>query len=134
MKTREDNPKDWFLLAEDRLRGADILYAAEGVTFLGVEALHEAVERYLKGFLVSRAGKIERTHDLSYLLDCAIKHDPAFREYSGLTESLADQFWAQHYPGGNLEGFGADYVELRRQTGELVALILKSVLPGAAGD
>jgi len=30
MKTREDNPKDWFLLAEDRPRGADILYAAGG--------------------------------------------------------------------------------------------------------
>jgi HEPN domain-containing protein len=74
-----------------------------GVTFLGVEALHEAVERYLKGFLVSRGWKIERTHDLSYLVDCAIQHDPIFREYAGLTESLADQFWAQHYPGGNLE-------------------------------
>jgi len=27
-----------------------------------------------------------------------------------------------------------DYVELRRQRSELVALILKSVLPGAAAD
>jgi len=38
------------------------------------------------------------------------------------------------FPDESLEGFGADYVELRRQTGELVALILKSALPGAAGD
>jgi HEPN domain-containing protein len=81
MKTREDNPQDWFMLAADRLRGADILYAAEGVTFLGVEALHEAVERYLKGFLVSRGWKIEHTHDLSYLIDRAIKHDETFRDY-----------------------------------------------------
>jgi len=42
------------MFAEDRLRGADILHRAEGVTYLGVEALHEAVERYLKGYLVSR--------------------------------------------------------------------------------
>jgi hypothetical protein len=47
MKTREDNPADWFLLAAERLRGADALYKLEGVTFLGIEALHEAVERYL---------------------------------------------------------------------------------------
>jgi len=123
MKTREDNPQDWFMLAADRLRGADILYAAEGVTFPGVEALHEAVKRYLKGFLVSRGWKIEHRHDLSYLIDRAIKHDETFRDYAGLAESLADQFWAQHYPGGNLEGFGADYGELRRQTGELAGHI-----------
>ena len=78
MKTREDNPKDWFMLAEDRLRGADILYAAEGVTYLGVEALHEAVERYLKGFLISRGWRIERTHELSYLVDCAVKFEERF--------------------------------------------------------
>jgi HEPN domain-containing protein len=127
MKTREDNPKDWFMLGEDRLRGADILYAAGGVTYLGVEALHEAVERYLKGFLVSRGWRIERTHDLSYLIDCAIGHDEAFKQYAGLAESLSDQFWAQHYPGGNLDGFGIGYDALRKQAGELVGLIVKSV-------
>jgi HEPN domain-containing protein len=112
MITREDNPDDWFTLARDRLRGADTLYRTDGVTFLGIEALHEAVERFLKGYLVARGWKTERTHNLSHLLDQAIPFDPAFKSYADLTESLTDQFWAQHYPGGDLEGFGSNYDEL----------------------
>ncbi len=83
MTTREDNPKDWFMLAEDRLRGADVLQRAEGVTYLGVEPLHEAVERYLKGYLVAQGWSIERTHNLAHLLDCAIDYDPAFKTNAG---------------------------------------------------
>ena len=82
--------------------------------------MHEAVERYLKGYLVAQGWSIERSHNLAHLLDCAIHYDPAFKTNAGLVESLTDQFWAQHCPGGDLEGFGADYEELRQQAGELV--------------
>lgn len=126
MTTREDNPYDWFTLAADRLRGADVLYQAGGVTYLGVEALHEAIERYLKGYLVARGWTIKRTHNLPHLLDQAILYDPAFKRYADLAESLTDQFWAQHYPGGDMEGFGANYAELRSQSGQLIELILKA--------
>lgn len=44
MKTREDNPHDWFFLAAERLRMADTLRKQEGITYTGVELLHEAVE------------------------------------------------------------------------------------------
>lgn len=127
MKTREDNPADWFLLAAERLRGADALYKLEGVTFLGVEALHEAVERYLKGYLVSKGWKLERIHDLSRLIECAANHDQVFEQYELLADTLTQQFWAQHYPGGDLEDVGSDYEVLRQQAGEMVALILASV-------
>ena len=98
MITREDNPRDWFALAKDRLQGADTLRHASGITYLGVEALHEAVERYLKGYLVGRGWVLERTHNLSHLLDQAVAFDPAFKCYAGLTESLTDQFWANTIP------------------------------------
>jgi HEPN domain-containing protein len=127
MTTREDNPDDWFLLAADRLRGADLLHAHGGVTYLGVEALHEAMERYLKGFLVARGQRIERTHNLGQLLTAAAAIDIRFRDFASLAEVLTQQFWAQHYPGGDLAGVGDDYPELRRQAGELVGLIEAAV-------
>ena len=134
MKTREDNPADWFLLAAERLRGADALYKLEGVTFLGVEALHEAVERYLEGYLISSGWKLERIHDLSRLLECAANYDQVFEQYALLADTLTQQFWAQHYPGGDLEDVGSDYDELRQQAGEMIDLILASVPPNKPAD
>lgn len=40
-QTSETDPGDWFAFAEERLRGADVLWNAEGLTALGIEALQD---------------------------------------------------------------------------------------------
>ena len=127
MKTDEANPQDWFLLACERLEAADVLYAESGSTYTGVEILQEAVERYLKGFLVAKGWRLRKVHDLTLLNDEAKKFEPQFTSFDDLCESLTEQFWAQHYPGGDLSTVGSDYETLRQQAGELVALIHASV-------
>ena len=52
--TSADDPDDWFLLARDKLAAADDVFAARGATYTGVELLHEAVERFLKGYLIAK--------------------------------------------------------------------------------
>ena len=47
-KTDAQNPQDWFDLALERLRAADVLWIHEQVTASGVELLQEGVERLLK--------------------------------------------------------------------------------------
>jgi HEPN domain-containing protein len=125
MRTRESNPADWYTLAHDRLSAADAVYAHTGTTFAGVDLLHEAVERYLKGYLVSKGWTLRRTHDLSELLAEATGYDIGFARFRPLTDNLTDQFWAQHYPGGDLTDVGSDYSVLRQDIGELVTLIAK---------
>lgn len=128
MKTEENNPHHWFLLAEERLRSADVLYAHVGATYAVVELLQESVERYLKGFLVAQGWTLQRIHDLAFLNDEAKRYDVRFEQFDDLSERLTEQFWAQHYPGGDLSAVGADYKELRKSVGDLVMLI-RSVLP-----
>jgi HEPN domain-containing protein len=123
MKTSESNPADWYRLAEDRLSAADAIYAQSGMTYAGIELLHEAFERYLKGYLISMGWTLRRTHDLSDLLSAAVQFDPAFSAYAGIADNLTDQFWAQHYPGGDLSEVGTDYPEVRDGVGKLVELI-----------
>jgi hypothetical protein len=48
--------------------------------------------------------------------------------FDDMCESLTEQYWAQHYPGGDLTTVGNDYNELRTSVGELVALI-QSIVP-----
>jgi len=127
MKTSEENPADWFLLAADRLKVADLAYATHGITYSGVELLQEAVERYLKGYLVAKGWRLVKTHDLPTLVRAAIEFDQAFTAFSGLAADLTESFWSQHYPGGDMEGFGSDYDELRRQAGDLIQLILVAI-------
>ena len=134
MKTQETNPQDWFHLAEERLRSADALRRSEGVTYSCVELLQESVERYLKGFLIAKRWKLERIHDLNRLVDTAASYDPRFHIFAALAQSLTEQFWAQHYPGDDLEDVGADYDDLRRQAGDLIQLILASVGPKPSAE
>lgn len=99
MRTSEDNPHDWFLLAADRLRITDLAYQHEGVTFSGVELLQEAVERHLKGYLVAQRWQLERTHDLGRLIEAAGHFDARFSGYTVLAEKLTDRYWDQRYYG-----------------------------------
>lgn len=123
MKTSEDNPSDWFFLGKERLESADALFTARGACYSAVELLQEAVERYLKGFLVSRGWQLERIHDLNRLLDLSMQHHGDFSSFQQLAQSLTEQFWAQHYPGDDLSEVGFDFPILRALTGDLVALI-----------
>ena len=123
MKTRENNPSDWILLAEERLQSADALIQARGVCYSAIELLQESIERYLKGFLISRNWKLERIHDLNRLLDLCLDHSTEFSRFAPLAQSLTEQFWAQHYPGDDLSEVGEDYPELRREAQDLIELI-----------
>jgi hypothetical protein len=94
-----------------------------------VELLQESLERYLKGYPIANGWVLRKLHDLSFLNDEAKTFDSRFDGFDDLCESLTEQFWAQHYSGGDLSTVGSDYEHLRRQAGELVAFILTSVPP-----
>ncbi len=123
MRTDPANPSDWFLLAKDRLEKTDALFAQFGASWSGVELLHEAVERYLKGFLVARGWRSVKTHDLNRLLAEACAFDEAFSEFEFAAQNLTEQFWEQHYPGGDLDEVGDGYASLRDAVGRMIARI-----------
>jgi HEPN domain-containing protein len=120
--TSEDDPDDWFLLARDKLAAADDVFAARGATYAGVELLHEAVERFLKGYLVSKGWRLARTHYLDVLVEQATTYDARFDPFMELAEDLTEQFFAQHYPGSDLTDVGANYPELRVRVNALIQL------------
>jgi len=128
MKTDETNPNDWFMLGQERLDAADAVRSARGVCSSAVELLQEAVERYLKGFLIGQGWPLQRIHNLSTLLDAAVQRDARFKSFADLCEGLTAQFWQQHYPGGDLADVGRDYDVLRQQAGQLVQF-MQSLLP-----
>lgn len=126
-QTDDKNPADWFAFAQERLHGADVLHRSEGVTALGIEALQEGAERYLKGFLVAKGWTLVKTHDLERLVKEAAQFEPKFNAFAPFAVELTEDFFAQHYPGGDLTQVGQNYDTLRSQAGEMIELIQQSL-------
>ena len=129
MMTDPNNSAHWLLLARDRFEKADALFAQFGSSWSGVELLHEGTERYLKGYLVHMGWQLVKTHDLSLLIAAASQWNPRFANFAETARNLTEQFWEQHYPGGDLDEVGKDYPVLRDALGELVALIESTLAP-----
>lgn len=129
MKTNEDNPADWLRSARSRLRSVDLLYPLEGASESVIELLQEASERFLKAYLLSFGWKLRKIHDLGALVAEAVNLDPRFSAFEDFADRLTDQFWEQHYPGGDLDEVGQDYPALRQSLGEMVTLIEAAIAP-----
>lgn len=123
MKTNENNSRDWLRSAHARLRSVDLLYPLEGASESVIELLQEASERFLKAYLIERGWELRKIHDLGALVADAVNLDSRFTAFEEFADNLTDQFWAQHYPGGDLDEVGQDYPALRHSLGQLVALI-----------
>lgn len=131
MKTNEDNPADWIRSARTRLHSVDVLHPIEGATESVIELLQEASERFLKAYLIGQGWKLRKIHDLGALVAEAVNFDSRFSAFEDFADSLTDQFWAQHYPGGDLDEVGHDYPALRQSLGEMVNLIEAAMTPRA---
>ena len=91
-QTDENNPAHWFEFARERLRCADELWRTLGPTWTAIELLQEAVERFLKGYLVATGWRLRRTHDLQNLMHEAAQRDPRFTTYLPLARELTEEF------------------------------------------
>jgi uncharacterized protein len=123
LKTDENNPDDWYRFAADKLSAADAVFAVHGPSLAAVELLHEAVEPYMKGWLISKGWRLIRTHNLVTLLEAGMAYEPQLSGHMAFAEDLTQQFFLQHYPGGDISAIGQNYDELRSATDKLIKLI-----------
>lgn len=103
MKTDENNPEDWYRSAKVRLGSVDRLYPCEGASESVIKLLQEAVERFLKGYLISKGWRLTKIHDLGALIAEAENYVERFAAFADFADELTDQFWAMHYPGGEFD-------------------------------
>jgi len=60
--------------------------------------IQQAIEKYLKGYLLSGGWTLERIHDLPTLLDEAVKHFPKLEAYRALCEEVTAFYFEACYP------------------------------------
>jgi len=68
-------PQDWFAKARQDVRTVEILLREEGDAEVAGFHLQQAVEKYLKGYLLSQGWELERIHNLETLLNEAVRFE-----------------------------------------------------------
>jgi len=90
-------PRDWFRIAEKDFKRAEQLLKLDDAEGAGYN-LQQAVEKYPKGFLLSKGWKLKRVHDLEVLLNDALQYEPTLEEFRGVCQKITDYFLLDRYP------------------------------------
>ena len=90
-------PQDWFRKGEQDLKAAIILLSSDNLEVASFH-LHQALEKYLKGYLLSKGWKLRRIHDLEELLDEALAYTQDFERFRDLTQIATEYYTEERYP------------------------------------
>jgi len=90
-------PQDWFRIAAKELKRAEPLLDIDDPEGAGYH-LQQAVEKYLKGFLLSKGWKLKRIHDLEVLLNDALKYENSLEQFRTLCQRISGYYVIDRYP------------------------------------
>ncbi len=90
-------PKDWFRIGEKELKRAENLFNLGDLAGAGFN-IHQAIEKHLKGYLLSKGWELRRIHELEVLLNDAIIYEPSFEEFREACQKITDYYVEERYP------------------------------------
>ncbi|MCD6500746.1 HEPN domain-containing protein [bacterium] len=96
-----NNPKlfqEWIIKAQNDLRAAEILYREKGPSDTLCFHCHQAVEKYLKGFLVFNRKRFPKVHDLMFLMNLCKEIDRDFQQLKDDLITLNKYYIESRYP------------------------------------
>ncbi len=90
-------PADWLRIAEKDLGRIEQLLDVQDPEAAGFY-LQQAVEKFLKAYLISQGWKLQRTHDLQALLNTALDYDPGLESYRDVCQRITGFYLLERYP------------------------------------
>jgi len=103
--------KEWLSKAEKDFDEATFLFEYNRPLEYAAFFLHQSVEKYLKGFLISKGWELEKTHDLVKLIKDAIRFDKSLEKFIPLMENMANYYIESRYPIGYLVEYDKNEIE-----------------------
>jgi len=116
-------PTDWLRIAEKDFKRVGRLLNDRDPEMAGF-CLQQAVEKFLKAFLLSKGWQLRRIHNLDTLLDDAIPYDSSLEKFRQVCQKVTAFYFVERYPFVMNSGLTEDDVcESLDQVGELVERI-----------
>lgn len=89
----------------------------------------QAAEKYLKGYLLSRGWKLQKTHDLELLVSEAITHNKAFEQFLDFARKATAYYFEHRYPPGPPADYPKEEIaDMLDQAEKLVAIIRQATV------
>ena len=96
------------------LEVAKILLTEEEYLDVVLFHIHQAVEKYLKGYLIYKGWELKKIHDLEALITEAISFDVEFQRYLDFGRKLTAFYFEERYPPGPITHHS------KEETGEML--------------
>ena len=90
-------PADWLRIAQKDFARVVPLLDRHDPELAGF-CLQQAVEKYLKAFLLSRGWQLRRIHNLDTLLDDAVVHDASLEDFRSACQKITAFHFMERYP------------------------------------
>ena len=121
--------KEWLSRAEKDFEEAKFLFNHNRPLEYVALFLHQAVEKYPKGFLIKNGWELEKTHDLVKLVRDATKFDKSFGKFIPLMEGMADYYIESRYPVSYLVEYTKKEIEKSvKDSQAFIAFIKKEII------
>ncbi|MDZ7292886.1 MAG: HEPN domain-containing protein [candidate division KSB1 bacterium] len=102
-------PPDWLRVAERDWERIQKRLGEEDQEDAGFH-LQQALEKYLKAFLLANGWELEKTHEVSTLLEEAIKYKAELEAFSQLCHRVENYYFIERYPLTLDAGISSDEV------------------------
>ena len=89
---------EWFERGKRDLEVAKILLSDEKYSDVVLFHIHQAVEKYLKGFLIYKGWKLKKIHDIEVLITEAASFNKEFQKYLDFSRKLTAFYLEERYP------------------------------------
>jgi HEPN domain-containing protein len=113
-------PDDWRAVGRQDWHRIHVMLADGDADAAGL-FLQQALEKYLKAYLLTKGWKLKKVHTLQSLLDEAAAHDSTLMPFRGLCERVSAFYIAERYP--SLGGSGLEPEEVKPLMPEARALV-----------
>jgi HEPN domain-containing protein len=127
--SKSSYPKDWLRIAEKDWKRVEVLLE-EGDSELAGFCLQQAVEKFLKAFLLSKGWQLRRIHNLDTLLDDATKYEASLEKYRSVCQKITAFYIVERYPFATGSQITED--DVRNSMNRAIELIEK-LRSGASG-
>ena len=124
---KEELVKEWFERGNHDLDVARILIRKDLYSDVALFHIHQAVEKYLKGYLIHNGWELKKIHDLESLVTEASGFDPKFQKYLDFGRKLSGYYYEERYPPGPISTCSKEEIE---EILDMAERIINSIIEG----
>jgi HEPN domain-containing protein len=95
----KESVQEWFTKGAHDIESAQSLFEKHGYTDIIAFLIQQAIEKYLKGYLIYHGWKLKKIHDLQELINEATKIDKAFGSFLDPCIKISKYYIDTRYPG-----------------------------------